>query len=62
VKRLRRYQIGALQLKGIPLRGGKMLSPKEIKSLFQNPRTPRATHEAVAAQPATGTFALAHEA
>jgi 23S rRNA pseudouridine2605 synthase len=45
VKRLRRYQIGALQLKGIPLRGGKVLSTKEIASLFQNPRTPRAAFE-----------------
>ncbi|MEY3608327.1 MAG: hypothetical protein RLZZ447_1115 [Verrucomicrobiota bacterium] len=62
VKRLRRYQIGALQLKGIPLRGGKLLSPKEIKSLFLNPRTPRAPYEAVATAPSTGTFALAHEA
>jgi 23S rRNA pseudouridine2605 synthase len=62
VKRLRRYQIGALQLKGIPLRGGKVLSPKEIKSLFLNPRTPHAPHEAVAAPRATRTFAPAHEA
>ena len=34
VKRLRRYQIGALPLRGIPLRAGKKLSPKEIESLF----------------------------
>ena len=46
VKRLRRYQIGALQLKGIPLRAGKVLSPKEIDALFHNPRTPRAPFEA----------------
>ena len=46
VKRLRRYQIGALQLKGIPLRAGKVLSTKEIDSLFRNPPTPRATYEA----------------
>jgi len=46
VKRLRRYQIGALQLKGIPLRAGKLLSTKEIESLFHNPRTPRAAFEA----------------
>ena len=46
VKRLRRYQIGALQLKGIPLRAGKVLSTKEVDSLFQNPRTPRAAFEA----------------
>src|SRR5436190_5221632 len=45
VKRLRRYQIGALQLKGIPLRAGKVLSTKQVESLFQNPRTPRATFE-----------------
>jgi 23S rRNA pseudouridine2605 synthase len=46
VKRLRRYQIGALQLKGIPLRAGKVLSPTQIASLFRNPRTPRAAFEA----------------
>lgn len=46
VKRLRRYQIGALQLKGIPLRAGKVLSTKEIQSLFRNPTTPRAAFEA----------------
>ena len=45
VKRLRRYQIGALQLKGIPLRAGKVLSTKQVESLFQNPRTPRAAFE-----------------
>ncbi len=49
VKRLRRYQIGALQLKGIPLRAGKVLSTKEVDSLFRNPRTPRAPFEAYAA-------------
>lgn len=47
VKRLRRYQIGALPLKGIPLRAGKVLSSKQIESLFHNPRTPRAAFEAV---------------
>jgi 23S rRNA pseudouridine2605 synthase len=46
VKRLRRYQIGALQLKGIPLRAGKVLSTKEIDSLFRSPPTPRAAFEA----------------
>jgi 23S rRNA pseudouridine2605 synthase len=46
VKRLRRYQIGAVQLKGIPLRGGKLLSTKEVELLFRNPRTPRAAFEA----------------
>jgi 23S rRNA pseudouridine2605 synthase len=49
VKRLRRYQIGALQLKGIPLRAGKVLSTKEVDALFQNPRTPRAAFEAYSA-------------
>jgi 23S rRNA pseudouridine2605 synthase len=48
VKRLRRYQIGALQLKGIPLRAGKVLSTKEVESLFRSPRTPRAAFEAYA--------------
>lgn len=52
VKRLRRYQIGAFQLKGIPLRAGKVLSRKEIASLFHNPRTPRAAHEACSVRPA----------
>src|SRR5947209_16335173 len=51
VKRLRRYQIGALQLKGIPLRAGKVLSTKEVESLFHNPRTPRATFTALASNP-----------
>ncbi len=51
VKRLRRYQIGALQLKGIPLRAGKVLSTKEIASLFSAPRTPRALHEVSSAEP-----------
>jgi len=37
VKRLRRYQIGALPLKGIPLRAGKILSHKEIALLFEQP-------------------------
>ena len=37
VRRLRRYQIGALRLKGIPLRGVKQLSSKEIQSLFVVP-------------------------
>ena len=52
VKRLRRYQIGSLQLKGIPLRAGKVLSTKEVDSLFSNPRTPRAAFAAYSA-PAT---------
>lgn len=49
VKRLKRYQIGALQLKGIPLRAGKVLSNKEVDSLFLNPPTPRAKFEAYSA-------------
>lgn len=49
VKRLRRYQIGAIQLKGIPLRAGKLLSTKEVELLFRSPRTPRAAFEASAA-------------
>ncbi|HWA29000.1 MAG TPA: pseudouridine synthase [Lacunisphaera sp.] len=40
VRRLRRYQIGALRLKGIPLRGVKQLSKNEIQSLFAVPRPP----------------------
>jgi 23S rRNA pseudouridine2605 synthase len=42
VKKLRRYQIGSVRLAGIPLRGGKQLSTKEIEQLFHSPRTPRA--------------------
>jgi 23S rRNA pseudouridine2605 synthase len=38
VRRLRRYQIGTLRLRGIPLRGVKQLSSKEIQSLFAVPR------------------------
>lgn len=37
VKRLKRYQIGALRLKGIPLRGVKQLSNQDIKLLFKIP-------------------------
>ncbi|MBL9208143.1 MAG: rRNA pseudouridine synthase [Opitutaceae bacterium] len=37
VRRLRRYQIGAFPLRGIPLRAGKKLSNKEIESLFTLP-------------------------
>ena len=46
VKRLRRYQIGALRLKGIPLHAMKQLSIKEIELLFHTPSTPRAALEA----------------
>lgn len=52
VKRLRRYQIGGFRLKGIPLRAMKKLTPGEIEMLFQTPRTPHATLEAVAPEPA----------
>jgi 23S rRNA pseudouridine2605 synthase len=38
VKRLRRYQIGAMRLKGIPLRAVKQLSTKDIALLFKVPR------------------------
>lgn len=55
VKRLRRYQIGAVQLKGIPLRAGKLLSTKEVEQLFRNPRTPRAAFEASAAARASAS-------
>ncbi len=37
VRRLRRYQIGALRLKGIPLRGAIQLSTQDIELLFRNP-------------------------
>ncbi|HSY54535.1 MAG TPA: pseudouridine synthase [Opitutaceae bacterium] len=43
VKRLRRYQIGAFPLRGIPLRGMKQLSTKEIQQLFAAPRLRRET-------------------
>lgn len=42
VRRLRRYQIGAVRLQGIPLRGGKQLTTREVGSLFHSPSTPRA--------------------
>jgi len=42
VRRLRRYQIGSIRLKGIPLRAAKLLSTKEIELLFRSPRTPSA--------------------
>lgn len=38
VKRLRRYQIGAFRLKGIPLRAAKQLTTMEISLLFKVPR------------------------
>ena len=41
VKRLRRYQIGAFPLRGIPLHAVKQLSTKEIDLLFRVPRLRR---------------------
>jgi 23S rRNA pseudouridine2605 synthase len=46
VHRLRRYQIGAIRLKGIPLRGAKQLATREIEMLFKSPRTPNAELQA----------------
>jgi 23S rRNA pseudouridine2605 synthase len=48
VQRLRRYQIGAVRLKGIPLRGARHLASKEIEQLFRSPRTPNAELQATA--------------
>ena len=48
VRRLRRYQIGAVRLKGIPLRGAKQLASKEIEQLFRSPATPAAEFQATA--------------
>lgn len=48
VKRLRRYQIGAFPLRGIPLRAMKQLSTKEIELLF---RVPRISHDEGASAP-----------
>jgi 23S rRNA pseudouridine2605 synthase len=53
VHRLRRYQIGALRLKGIPLRGAKQLASREIEHLFQSPKTPHAEWQATAARTPT---------
>ena len=41
VKRLKRYQIGAFALRGIPLRAVKQLSTHEVQQLFKTPRVPR---------------------
>ncbi|WP_324726122.1 pseudouridine synthase [Actomonas aquatica] len=46
VQRLRRYQIGAFPLRGIPLRAVKQLSSKEIDRLFQVPTAPLPEHQA----------------
>ena len=52
VKRLRRYQIGAFSLKGIPLRAGKQLNPSSIESLFAQPGiAPRPSSIRARAQP-----------
>jgi 23S rRNA pseudouridine2605 synthase len=48
VQRLRRYQIGSIRLRGIPLRGAKQLASKEVELLFQSPRTPDAQLQATA--------------
>lgn len=48
VRRLRRYQIGALRLRGIPARGVKQLSPAEISSLFATGRPPKHEPDAFA--------------
>jgi 23S rRNA pseudouridine2605 synthase len=53
VLRLRRYQIGAVRLKGIPLRGAKQLASKEIEQLFRSPRTPQAELQATAGRDST---------
>lgn len=56
VKRLRRYQIGALRLKGLPIRAVKLLVPGEIDLLFKVPTAPLPEHRAVAARlPARST-------
>lgn len=57
VKRLRRYQIGALRLKGIPLRAMKLLSSKEIDLLFKVPTAPLPAHQAVVAKKTRPTHA-----
>ena len=44
VRRLRRYQIGSLPLRGIPLRGVKQLSTKGIEMLFAVPAPGREAH------------------
>ena len=53
VKRLRRYQIGTLPLRGIPLRAGRKLSDREIESLFAVSSAPKTW-------PAVKTPALTH--
>jgi 23S rRNA pseudouridine2605 synthase len=60
VKRLRRYQIGAFKLKGIPLRAAKQLSTKEVESLFKIPAAPLPLHQAAVTRRASSL--RAHEA
>ncbi len=48
VRRLRRYQIGEVRLKGIPLRGARHLASKEIEQLFKSPHTPDAELQEIA--------------
>lgn len=50
VRRLRRYQIGAIRLKGIPLRGARQLASKDIEQLFRSPFTPAAEFQATEQQ------------
>lgn len=62
VKRLTRYQIGSVQLRGIPVGAGVVLSPERIESLFVSPPTPRARYQAPAPKSAPRAPALsAHE-
>jgi 23S rRNA pseudouridine2605 synthase len=53
VQRLRRYQIGNVRLKGIPLRGARHLASKEIEQLFRSPRTPNAELQETAPREST---------
>lgn len=57
VKRLRRYQIGAFPLRGIPLRAVKQLSNKEIARFFQTPSAPRPHHDAIVIKPKRSSHA-----
>ena len=50
VKRLRRYQIGALRARGMPLRAVKQLSSKEVDLLFKVPGAPLPEHRAAVTQ------------
>lgn len=52
VKRLRRYQVGSFPLRGIPVRGVKQLSAREISSLFTEPRPHYAAAEVPSADEA----------